>query len=82
MKVVNLEKSAPTVKQLISFARKQNVLLRTAEGQEFVLAEIDDFAQEVSLVRRNKDLMRLLAKRSKEKETYSLAEVKQRLGLE
>ena len=81
MKVVNLERNAPTVKQLISLARKQNVLLRTAEGQEFVLAEIDDFAHEVSLVRRNKGLMRLLARRSKEKETYSLAEVKQRLGL-
>lgn len=81
MKVVNLEKGAPTVKQLISLARKQNVLLRTADGQEFVLAEIDDFAQEVSSVRRNKGLMRLLARRSKEKETYDLAEVKQRLGL-
>lgn len=81
MKVVNLEKGAPTVKQLISLARKQNVLLRTADGQEFVLAEIDDFAQEVSSVRRNKGLMRLLARRSKEKETYDLVEVKQRLGL-
>jgi len=81
MKVVNLRKGTPTVKQLISLARKQNVLLRTAEGQEFVLAEIDDFAQEVSSVLRNRGLMRLLARRSKEKGTYDLAEVKQRLGL-
>ncbi len=82
MKVVDLEKNSPTIKQLISLARKQNVLLRTAEGQEFVLAEIDDFAQEVASVRRNKDLMRLLARRSKEKETLSLEEVKQKLGIE
>ena len=81
MKTIDLEKKSPAVAELLSLASKQNLLLKTAAGQEFVLAEVDDFAKEVARVRRNKDLMRLLAKRSSEKQTYTLAEMKKKSKL-
>ena len=81
MKIIDLEKKQPSLAELIILARRQNLLLKTAEGQEFVLAEVDDFAKEVALVRRNKELQRLLARRSREKGSYSLAQVKKKLGL-
>lgn len=48
------------------------MILQTPEGQEFVLAEIDDFAEEVKKVRQNKSLMRLLEERSKERGKHTL----------
>ena len=66
MKVIDLGEKEPSLSDLIILARKQNLLLKTAEGQEFVLAEVDDFAKEVALVRRNKELQRLLARRSRD----------------
>ena len=81
MKIIDLDKRVPSVPQLIRLAQKQNVLLKTAKGREFVLAELDDFAKEIAQVRRQKDLMRLLARRGRERATYSLEEVKRKLGL-
>jgi hypothetical protein len=57
-------------------------VLRTADGREFVLAEIDDFADEIALMRGNKELMAFLDERSKSKGKYSLAEVRKLLKLD
>lgn len=48
---------------------------------EFVLAEVDEFDRELARVRRNKKLMALLDRRSRQKEKLSLAQVRQNLGL-
>jgi hypothetical protein len=51
------------------------------DGRRFVLAEIDDFAEEVAKTSANEELMRFLEERSKEKGHISLAEVRKQLGL-
>jgi hypothetical protein len=56
--------------------------LRTAEGHEFVLAEIEDFDREIDLTRQNEELMRLLDRRGQEKATISLAEARVRSGVD
>jgi hypothetical protein len=81
MKTVTIPAQAKTVNALLEKARRGGVILRAADGQEFVLAEIDDFDREIELTRRNKPLMRLLDKRAAQSKTVGLAEAKARLGL-
>ncbi len=77
-------------------ARQRDVLLESADGEQFVLARVTDlqaftigdsadFAEEVAATRRNKRLMKFLDERtaeSKEWKRIPIAEVKRRLGLE
>lgn len=62
--------------------RHGNVILRSAEGDEFILAEIDDFNREIELTRKNKQLMKLLDLRAKQKARVSLLEAKKQLRIE
>ncbi|HEX7181011.1 MAG TPA: hypothetical protein VF756_04155 [Thermoanaerobaculia bacterium] len=67
--------------ELLDLAQEDTILLRTPEGREFILTEADDFEAEVESVRQNRELLDLLDERSRERKSYSLAEVKEKLGL-
>lgn len=60
---------------------KDNAALSIGDGPPFVLAETDDFEEEVRLVRENRELMEFLRKRSAPGKTYTLKEVRNELGL-
>jgi hypothetical protein len=79
MKAIDLSTTTPTLAEILDLAGEQNVVLRTPEGRQFVLAEIDDFAEEVEKASRNKALMELLDERSVEMATVSLSEVRERV---
>lgn len=81
MKVIELTGRKPSLDSLLTQAGKQNLILKTAEGREFVLAEVDDFEREIALVRKNKALMALLDRRSRQKDKTPLAQVRRELGL-
>ena len=81
MKTVDVGKTGPSLHEVLKLADIENVVLRTADGREYVVAEVDDFDREVALVRQNDDLMRLLDERSRERGTVSVAEARRRLGL-
>ena len=72
-----------TFSELLDLAEDETVLVTTQDGREFILAEIDDFDDEIEAVSQNRELLELLEERSKEKAKggYSLEEVKKRLGL-
>lgn len=82
MKTIKVSKQAKTLNALLEHARQGNVILRAPEGDEFILAEIDDFNREIELTRQNKQLMKLLESRAKKKAAISLQEARARLGLE
>jgi len=73
-----------TFSELLDLAEDETVLVTTPDGREFIVAEIDDFDEEIEAVSQSRELMELLAERSKEKAKggSSLAEVKKRLGLD
>jgi len=81
MKTIYLSRENPTLLDLLALADKDNVILRTREGREFVLAEVDDFSREVELVRQHEELMGFLAQRSQEIKTHTLKEARERLNL-
>ena len=81
MKIVTISPRAKTVTTLLKRAKRGGLILRSPDGHEFILAEIDDFDREIELTRRNKELMKFLDKRGKQTKTLKAAEVRQQLGL-
>lgn len=82
MKTINLSEIVPTLMEILSQADEDTIILKTPEGREFVLAAVDNFAQEVALVGQNEELMQFLAQRSKEKKRYTLSQVREQLNAE
>jgi hypothetical protein len=81
MKTIKVSQRPKAVNALLKHARRENVILRSDDGQEFILAEIDDFNREDELTRQNRSLANLLEARAKQTQSFSLAEAKRRLGI-
>lgn len=82
MKTISIPAQAAEVNALLAEVRQEDVLVRTADGTQFILTAIDDFDEEIVRTRRNDRLMALLDERAKQTQTVSLTEVKRQLGLE
>ncbi|MBM4038148.1 MAG: hypothetical protein FJ290_06495 [Planctomycetes bacterium] len=80
MTTLTISRRQRAVSALLRRARKGGVILRSPDGREFVLAEIDDFDREIELTRKNERLMKLLDERAKQTRTIPLAEVAARVG--
>jgi hypothetical protein len=81
MKTVTIPQQSSEINALLEQARREDLLVRAADGTEFVLTAIDDFDHELACSRRNEKLMALLDERAKQTETVPLEEVKRQLGL-
>jgi hypothetical protein len=81
LKTIELTTIAPYLAELLALASEETVVLKTPEGREYVLGELDDFDEELALIRKNEELMTLLDERSQEKTTYTLQQVREQLGL-
>jgi uncharacterized protein YfkK (UPF0435 family) len=51
------------------------------DERAFSPSEVDDLSHEIEQVRNNPELLAFLAERSRETETFSLDDVKRKLGL-
>ena len=81
MKTIELADASIDLSELLRLASEGNLILRTEDGKEFVLAAIDDFDHEISLIREQKALMEFLDQRSSPAKTFSLDHVRETLGL-
>lgn len=92
MKTATIPARAKTLNSLLKRARRNSLILQSADGQRFVLTSIEnwegfdvgaegDFAQEVKLTAQNKKLMKFLAERRSHAKRIPLAKVKEQLGL-
>ncbi len=80
MKTIAVNKTS-SLSTLLSKAQRENLILRSPSGSEFILAEINDFDREIELQRNNRRLMGFLDRRGRQAATKSAAEVRRRLGL-
>jgi hypothetical protein len=81
MKTIKVSSRSRGVQSLLKLALRENVVLRSPEGHEFILAEVRDFDREIELTRQNRALMKFLDARARQTETVSLSEARNRLGL-
>jgi len=79
MKVIHISDDSTTLATLLEAAQHENLVLRTADGLEFILAELDDFNREIELTRQNAELMELLDRRAGETKAVPAAEARARL---
>jgi hypothetical protein len=79
LKTVYVSPRSRALNALLRKARGANLVLRTTDGVEFVLAEIDDFNREMELTRGNQRLMAFLDARGRKMHTVSSDEVRSRL---
>ncbi len=82
MKTMTISSQDVVILKLLKFALQGGLILKDPDGREFVLAEIDDFAYEIELTRKNKELMKLLDERGKQTKTIKFADAMAQLGLE
>ena len=75
MKTVKVDEGKLDLQKAIDLARKEPVVLLTADGKEFVLAEADDFDREVETLRGSHAFQRFLDERSKSGLRGSLEEI-------
>ena len=81
MKTVLVPPQAAEVHALLEQARDDELLVRTADGLEFLLTAVDEFDREIARTRQNARLMALLDERARQSKTVPLDEVKRQLGL-
>ena len=81
MKTITISSWARSVHRLSRRARRENVILRSPEGEEFILAEVDDFNREIELARQNRALMKFLDARARQVQTVSSEQARELLGL-
>ena len=81
MKTITVSRRARGIHALLQRARRENVILRSPEGDEFILAEVEDFNREIELARQNRALMKFLEARARQTETVSFEEARCLVGL-
>ena len=81
MKIIEYPHAPPEVAKLLEEARRDDLIVRLADGSEFLLVAVEDFDKEIAQSRRNEALMTLLEQRAKESATVSLQEAERQLGL-
>ncbi len=78
MKTITLDPTPPSVADILSMARKEAVLVRTRDGESFIVSSAGDFDTEVQLLRRNRVLLAMLDEAKKE-DSIPLAEAEAKL---
>lgn len=81
MKTVTIPAQAAEIISLLDQAREEDVLVRTADGTEYLVTIVDEFDAEVARTRQNARLMTLLDERARESGTIPLDQVKRQLGI-
>lgn len=82
MKTIKVSRRSKGVQSLLKRALRENLVLRSPEGHEFILAEVHDFDREIELARQNRALMKFLNARARQTDTVSLEQARNRLGLQ
>jgi hypothetical protein len=80
MKTIDLPNVSKEVAGLLDQAREDDLVVRLADGSEFMLVAIDDFDVELARTRANPNLMKLLDSRAQQTKLIPLDEVKRRFG--
>ena len=66
MKINLISPQSTEIRELLEQARHEDLIVRAADGSEFMLTAVDDFDEEIARSRRNAKLMAFLDERARE----------------
>jgi hypothetical protein len=75
MKALSVEQEGLDLQSVIALAKQEPILLLTADGQEFLVAAVDDFDREVEALRASPAFQRFLDERSRSTRRVPLEEI-------
>jgi hypothetical protein len=81
VKTVEISAGSVDIAGLLEQARQEDLVVRTADGSEFLIVAVDDFDHELARTRGNEKLMALLEARARQTQAVGLDDVKRELGL-
>ena len=81
MKTIELTLGTASIHELVELAGRENIIINTQGGKQFVLAELDDFELEVEQLKNSKEFVAFLDQRSKERGTIPVEELRRDLGI-
>jgi hypothetical protein len=84
MKIVTLSGRSQEVNRLLKLAKKEDVVIRTRDGEEFMVSLVNEFDVEIARQRKNKKLMSFLDERFRDARMepgIPLEDMKRQLGL-
>jgi len=79
MKTIDLANNQLSLDEALRAARGESLLLRCANGEQFVVSLADDFATEVELLRKNRAFLEFLDSCKKDQSSVFLEEAEKRL---
>ena len=81
MKVIDVERAAPSLEEVMNLADSDLVVLRQTNGKVFAVSQVDEFDWEVELLKSNPEFMAFMEKLSQEKATISSRQLREELRL-
>jgi len=81
MRTIMLPEDPAEIRSVFEQAIDEDVIIKLADGRQFILSAIDDFDIEIAQTRRNQKLMNFLEQRARQTQTVPLDQVKRQLGL-
>jgi hypothetical protein len=81
MKTITLPEDPAEIRSVFEQAIDEDVIIKLADGRQFILSAIDDFDVEIAQTRQNQKLMDFLDQRARQTQTIPLDQVKRQLGL-
>jgi hypothetical protein len=82
MKTISLANPTHELTDLLEQANDEDVIVRLADGREFLLSAVDEFDVEIAYTCQNAKLMALLEERAQQTRAIPIDEVKRRLGID
>lgn len=81
MKTIDLTKGRHSLSEVLTLAKAETVLLRTASGEDFLLEQADEFDREAAELGESERFSTFLAARSGEVGDIPIADVRRRRRL-
>jgi hypothetical protein len=81
MKRIDLTKERRSLRDMLTLAKSEAVLIHSTSGEDFVLESADEFDREVAALGAREKLASFLEARSRESGGISLRKVRRRRGI-
>jgi len=79
MKTVDVSSSSFSINELPDMAKQESLLVKTKDGESFVISSTDEFDSEIELLRRNHKFLSMLDNFKKSDESIPIDEVEKTL---
>lgn len=79
MKTVNVSSNILSIKELLDMAKEESILVKTKDGESFVISSANEFDSEVELLGRNRKFLSMLDTFKSSDETIPIEEVEKNL---